>query len=227
MFLGESIESIHGISRRGLKLKWRLQDLAANLHITPALVPNSQADIDHLHSFRVLAHSEVQAYLEDVTEQILTVTEDRAVYSGMLTHAGHHLLVSSSLTPLASKGQAVNARFPLYDARLACAAVAADSAQLVAAIKRHRKNIKDNGGVKAGNVRMLLHPLGYRESFFAIGLLDLLDDFGRERGNVAHGAGAAVVNIPTGSTELSRITKIIPGLIRIDQYVPRLLMPAS
>jgi hypothetical protein len=173
-----------------------------------------------------LAHSEIQAYLEDVAEQVLAVTEDRAVNRGILTHAGHHLLVSLSIIPLANKAQAVNAKFPSYDAQSAQRAVTADSSQIVAAIKRQRRVIKENGGVKAGNVRMLLSPLGYRDACFAIGLLDILDEFGRERGNVAHGAGAAVVNIPTGSTELTRIDKIIPGLIRIDEYVPRLLMPA-
>ncbi|MFJ3302453.1 hypothetical protein ACIPSA_04905 [Streptomyces sp. NPDC086549] len=161
-----------------------------------------------------------------MAEQVLAVTEDRAVNRGLLTHAGHHLLVSSSIIPLANKAQAVNARFPAYDSHAAQQAVAADPSLLVAAIKRHRKVIKENGGVKAGNVRMLLCPLGYRDACFAIGLLDILDEFGRERGNVAHGAGAAVVNIPTGSTELARIAKIIPGLARIDQYVPRLLLPA-
>ncbi|MCX5159994.1 hypothetical protein OOK39_11990 [Streptomyces sp. NBC_00264] len=214
-------------SRRGRKLKWRLQELAANLQITTMLVPVKQAEIDQLHAFRVLAHSEVQAYLEEITEQVLTVTEDRALNGGVLTHAGHHLLVSSSLIPLGNKAQAVNSKFPFYDPMAAQRSVIADSSQLTAAIKRHRKVIKDNGGVKAGNVRMLLSPLGYRDYCFAINLMDKLNEFGRERGNVAHGAGAAVANIPTGSTELNRITEILPGLIRLDQYVPRLLLPVT
>ncbi|MFE6909367.1 HEPN domain-containing protein [Streptomyces erythrochromogenes] len=227
MPLGERIRSAHRHSRRGQALHNRLLELANSLHVTNQTAPVDQETVDHLHAFRVLAYSETQAFIEEVAEQILVVTEYNYQTRQTLTHAGHHLMVNSEIIQLANKGKARNSKFPPYEASTVQSMISADPGLLTRHIKTHRERIRANNGVKSHNIRALLLPLGYREEFFRVGLLDKLDAFGRERGNVAHGTGAMTVSRPSGSTELARVNSMISGLIDIDRYVPRLLRPAA
>ncbi|MGW9363668.1 hypothetical protein [Streptomyces albidoflavus] len=225
MALGESIRSAHSWSRRGETLQKRLTELASSLHVTNKTAPINQETVDQLHAFRVLAYSETQAFIEEVAEQILVVTEYNFKTHQKITHAGHHLMVNAEILQLANKSQARNSKYPPFEVSAAHSLLAADPSLLADHVKAHRKRITLNNGVKSHNVRALLLPLGYREEFFKVGLLDKLDAFGRERGNVAHGTGAIAVNLPSGSAELARVNAITPGLIDIDRYVPRLLRP--
>lgn len=192
--------------------------------INPQFVPADQAGVDRLHAYRVLAHAEVEAFIESLAGTILDVTEV-GVQNGMITHAGHHLVVQWAANRLRS--DAAKARYPLFDRQQAIAAASAGSQDLRSAIDSHRERIRQNHGVKAANVRQLLIPLGYRDEFFSLGLLDLLDDFGEKRGAVAHTSGlVGVQNWPTGSSEIARCEALLPGLKRLEQVMPRLLQPA-
>ncbi|MBB3157610.1 hypothetical protein FHS07_001294 [Microbacterium proteolyticum] len=83
-----------------------------------------------------------------------------------------------------------------------------------------------NNGIKTGNVRRLLVPLGYREDVYAIGLFDKLDDLGVQRGEVAHKSGLiGLRTIPTGSNEWTRLDAVLPGLEMMERFAPRLLRP--
>lgn len=226
--LGAAVRRPGRRSRRGAGLEARIRAVAASLGVTQALVPGSQSEVDRLHAFRLLAHAEVQQAVEDLARQLLEVTADRGS-TGVLTHAGHHLLTYQSLEPLGDKRRRGESRQPVFPAAAAAAGVRIDSASLLAAVRRHEKRIKDNNGVKQGNLRALLLPLGYREEFFPPGFLQQADAFGLARGEVAHASGqlaAGAVNWPTGQGELNAAAAVASGLARLDRYAPRLLMPA-
>ena len=224
MQLGEAIRFPCERGRAALRLKIRLQELSTNLGVTPNLVPKSQRDVDLLHGFRVLAHSEIQAFVEDVATTILEVTDDFAT-RGRLTHAGHQLMVHDMADRYFRATE--SSRYPIYDTKLVNTRFQSDKGPLEEAIKRHKSVIKKNSGLKESNVRRVLLPLGYRESFFARGLLTTLSNFGVERGNVAHGSGVSVglQHLPSGSTEIARIKNLQHGLEMLERFAPRLLTP--
>jgi hypothetical protein len=225
MELGERIGRPSARSRRAVELKIRLDSLAAGFEVTPAFIPSDQKGVDQLHAFRVLAHAEIEAYIEDVTRLIVDITDSR-VGLGVLTHAGHHLVVARSVKRAMTRGDADKARYPWFESVEAAKGVLTQPNEVRSAIQQHRSLIDSNHGVRASNVRSLLLPLGYREHFFVPGFLDRLDDLGASRGAVAHTSGVVgAVNWPSGSTELAGIRAVLPGLAMIDRYVPRLLLP--
>lgn len=226
MYLGEPIRSPSRRGRRFWLLRRRLDEVAAALGVHAKLVPADQSDVDRIHAFRLLAHAELQSYIEEVAGRVLDVTADKANSAGVLTHAGHHLIVFYCLHPLSDKRQAMQGRYPPYPREAALRGPGTGPA-LAQSLKRHRDLIERNNGVKQGNVRPILLPLGYRDELFPPGLLDQLDALGRDRGTVAHQSGlVSAASWPTGSSEIGRINSILPGLLSLEKYVPRLLRPA-
>jgi hypothetical protein len=208
-------------------LRQRISNIAATLGVGPTFVPSLQSDVDRIHAFRLLAHSEIQHFLDSLAERILDKTADRSSLDGVLTHAGHHLLVYYALEPLGSARNAAGGSYPDFVPADAITTHAATD-QLRRAIGRHRKAVESNNGVKPGNVRRILTPLGYRETSYAVGLLDQLDALGRERGNVAHGSGVVfTTSWPSGSDEWTRLGIIMGGLDLLERYAPRLLLQAD
>ncbi|WIY05102.1 hypothetical protein QRX60_15130 [Amycolatopsis mongoliensis] len=224
MQLGEEIQYPCKRGRAAIQLRARIHELTTSLSVTPHTVPLSQREVDLLHGLRVLAHSEIQAFIESVASTILEVTEDNAT-RGRLTHAGHQLMVHD-MADRYFRATAFS-RYPTYDTKLIIANFQSDPIPLAEAIKRHKKVVKENNGVKETNVRRLLLPLGYRESFFVPGLLNDLNNFGAARGDVAHGPGSTVglQHKPSGSTEITRIKKLEHGLEMLERFAPRLLTP--
>ncbi|NKY38160.1 hypothetical protein [Cellulomonas septica] len=197
------------------------------MSIDAQFVPRDQSDVDRLHAFRLLAHAEIQHYIDMLAQMILDKTQDRATNEGVLTHAGHHLLVYYALEPLGTPRDAPNARYPEFIPAIAVASRLQAPARLTKAIQRHQKLIEFNNGLKAGNVRRVLVPIGYREDLFATGMLDQLDNLGAARGDVAHGSGViGFSSWPSGSTEWTRLRLILPGLDALERYAPRLLRAA-
>jgi hypothetical protein len=227
--LGDWIRKPARRSRRGTDLAARLQAVAASLGVTPTLVPATQAEVDRLQTFRLLAHSEIQQSVEDLVSRVLEVTADKG-RSGSLTHAGHQLLVYQAMEPLNDKRKRSEARYPSFPTRPAAAAVRLKPEPLLKAVAKHEMRVKDNNGVKQGNLRALLLPLGFREGFFLPGFLPQADALGRARGEVAHGSGllnVGAVNWPTGQGELTAVAAVRAGITHLDRYAPRLLMPVS
>jgi hypothetical protein len=227
MELGDVIRSPVRLARNGRALRARLVHLSQDLGVTSTFVPRNQGEVDRVHAFRLLAHAEVQAHVDALARRILDVTLDQSTRASALTHAGHCLMTYQSLRPLNSARDASQARYPAFDAVATEREYRLAPSRLEQAISSHRKVIEGNNGIKSGNVRRLLVPLGYREALFVPSLMDKLDELGRERGEVAHQSGLGMRTVPTGSTEWSRLNIILPGLGLLEQYAPRLLRPAN
>lgn len=207
-------------SRRYQQLRNRLDSVATGLNLLP--VPVTQEDVDRIHSFRLLAHAEIQAYLEEIAETILAVSEV-TLRRHELTHAAHHLIVFEAVLKLSQKRNASQASYPLFSRS---SAIQHSTNAFTVAVRSHRNRIKANNGVKAADLRTLLGPLGYRDSWFMPGFLDQMDLFGVRRGEVAHRSGVIGASVlPTGSAEMALINALMPGLKDLDRYSARLLMP--
>lgn len=223
MELGESIPLYGGRARGHLLLRARIAEIASSLEVDTTFVPTDQSGVDRLHAYRVLVHAEIEGFIEGLATTMLDVTKSKLT-SGVLTHAGHHLVVYWGVSRL--RTDAAKARYPPFTRTQAATDVTMSTANFFAAIESHRERVKGNHGLKAANVRQLLLPLGCREATFDTGLLDLLDDFGEKRGAVAHTSGVVgAQNWPSGSTEIARVAALLPGLKGLEQSVPRLLRP--
>lgn len=223
MELGTRILCPSATARRHMELRIRLNEIAASLGVDDRLVPQTQSQQDLLHGYRVLAHAEMEAFLESIAVTILDVTE-QASRSGALTHAGHHLVVHWAGSRLQKNPG--SAPYPPFLKADAIANLGRQPTQFQSAMKSHRASVDSNHGLRSGNVRKLLIPLGYRDSWFAPGLPDLLDAFADHRGEVAHSSGAVgTLAFSSGSTELKRTNDLLPGLRLLEQFVPRVLRP--
>lgn len=223
MALGERLKNPTRRGRAARQLAIRLDLLGNGLGVDPTFVPVDQYGVDRVHAFRVLAHSEVQDFLEKLALRLLDLSNDRRA-DGVVTVAAHHLLVYDALKPLAQARSAREGRYPPFVAH----DIAMAGANLGTAIDRHKKVVKDNNGVKKSNVHALLLPLGYRSTLFAPGLLDQLDALGTARGLVAHQSGVVgTTSYPTGSDEWTRLGLILRGLDLVERWAPRLLRQTS
>jgi hypothetical protein len=219
--LGARFDAPTHVPRRARRLRIRLNSLAQGLRVSG--VPSTQDEVDRIHSYRLLAHAEIQTYLEDIAEHILDVSLDVLVTRGGVTHAAHHLLVFDAVLKLGDKRVASAATYPLFSRASASNVRVTD---LERATKSHRSKLLLNSGLKSSNIRRVLSPLGYRDSWFPGGFLDQMDAFGSSRGDVAHGSGLiGVARWPTGSSELAVVKALAPGLDALDRYAARLLMP--
>lgn len=227
MLLGEEIRSPAKRSRMLPALRGRIHDIGASLGVGASFVPAHQSDVDRVHAFRLLVHSEIQAFLDRLATLLLDKVEDRS-RQGVLTHAGHHLLVYYSLEPLRSPASAAAAVYPVYTAVDAVASHAITATPLNSALTRHRKVARLNSAVKAGSVKRLLLPLGFRETMLQTALLSNLDSLGDSRNTIAHQSGlVGMSSLPTGSAEWARLLPILSGLDLLERYAPRLLLAAE
>lgn len=170
----------------------------------------------------------MQAYLDDLTTLVLDRVEDRSTQEGVLTHAGHHLVVYYSLEPLRSAANAPNATYPPFGTAAATALHAASPAVLTAALGRHRRVAQQNSAVKGGSLKRLLLPLGFREVMLGTPLLAQLDSLAESRNQVAHRSGVIGASTwPSGSSEFVRLRGILGGLDLLERYAPRLLRAAD
>lgn len=226
MELGQTINNPCRRARKLTGLKCRIAALASSLQIDQRLVPRSQTDVDRIHGFRLLVHSEIQEYVESIASCILDTTIQLHAIGNELTHAGHHLSVFNSIIPLVDKRRANSFRYPSFDANEALTVSLTRPEMVEKAVNTHRSVIESNNGVKSSNLNRMLVPIGYREGLFPPGFFQLMDNFGRARGDVAHKSGVVgAANWPSGSSELQRINQIIPGLASIETHMPRLLIP--
>jgi hypothetical protein len=222
MGLGEPLRRPARRGRAARRLAARISDLGSGFGVSQTFVPSDQNGVDRVHAFRVLAHSEIQDFLEQLAERMLDVTEDHSKKRKKITAAGHHLLVYQALRPLGSPATAATGTYPPFRRAEADAALAS----LPAAIRAHRKVVSKNSGAKTGNTQMLLVPLGIRPDHCTPGALDQLDALGSARGDVAHASGVVgAAAYPTGSVEWNRLAQILGGLELLEQWVPRLLRP--
>ncbi|WP_193509614.1 hypothetical protein [Cryobacterium sp. BB736] len=186
-------------------------------------MPATQDDVDRIHAYRLLAHAEIQNFIEDLVEGILAQSENMFDSRGHITHAAHHLVVYDAVLKLSDKRNASEASYPMFSS---ASIQLVQKIQLESAVRSHRKKLKLNSGVKASNLRPLLGPLGYRDVWFPLSFMDQMDAFGASRGDVAHSSGLiGASQWPSGSSELATVKALQPGLKAIDVYAARVLMP--
>ncbi|WP_339527612.1 HEPN domain-containing protein [Pseudomonas sp. EL_65y_Pfl2_R96] len=156
---------------------------------------------DMARGYRLLAHAEIESYLEDVVRQIA----DKTLAKWQASNIGSKELISvlaalkndpeisdRQLFSLKTTEETVNYSFVLF-----------------------KKRITKNNGIKEKDVKALMSPIGFDIEALIPELVPLLDSFGTKRGEVAHSTSLKKEINP--KDEVADVKNIHGYLEKLDQ----------
>jgi hypothetical protein len=159
--------------------------------------------------FVILAHAEIEAYLEGSARDVIHYSEMKWKTDGRAAQPLVLLLACSQKHPEPYFGKKGVLADPLAKFHKHCEKVIAD----------HYKAISDNNGVKEQNVLKMFCPLGLAHSDLSATLLPLLDSFGSLRGVHAHDPIKSVAQIIDPETEYKAVSNLVQELKSLDTWV--------
>ncbi len=171
-------------------------------------------------AYRMLAHAEIEAYLEDRVWQVAinakkdwdnTEKTGRTLIS-LIAFCGQMMEAPpSTLTPAKGSRNVSPEKIKV-------------SKKIDLAINCFQKIIAQNHGLKEANILALLLPIGIDSDDLDSAWLATMNTFGEQRGLVAHSSAISyrTVQPPDPATELNRIQQITQGLLDIDELINNL-----
>lgn len=187
------------LTARYRQLKKRIQQLDRRLPGTSATGAYSEAEYDMVRAYRLLAHAEIEAYVEDAALASATEATQAWIRTGKPQFCTVHLMLFDDHENLSQSWTSSNYQFRVQKL-----------------LDRYRESIKNNHGIKARNILKMLLPLGIRERELSPTWLATMNSFGQERGEVAHSA-MAVQTPPDPVTEKTRVHQILKDLTVVDR----------
>uniref|UniRef100_B8HLP9 RiboL-PSP-HEPN domain-containing protein n=1 Tax=Cyanothece sp. (strain PCC 7425 / ATCC 29141) TaxID=395961 RepID=B8HLP9_CYAP4 len=171
-------------------------------------------------AYRVLAHAEIESYLEErVWEVVIKAKKD---WDGL--GKAHRTLICL----LAFSGQTMDTPpetlTPTKPSKHLLADKVKISKKLDLAIQRFKYVIDQNHGVKEANILALLLPIGVDSDDIDSALLATMNTFGEKRGIVAHSSATIyrTVQLPDPANEQNIVKQIIQGLLQVDELINKL-----
>lgn len=194
-------------------LKARVAQL--DRHLLPPIKPAGNytaREYDMVRSYIVLAHAEIENYIEDLAEAVIAATELRWRSDKRSGRGAAALLLyhdKRATTPSSLAGQSSSATL--------------DTA-LGAAIRRHREYIsRENHGVKEKNLLRLLLPIGILDHQLDPVWLANMDSFGAQRGIVAHVSARRVKTPPDPGSTRKSVEDALAGLKSLEPMLRQLM----
>jgi RiboL-PSP-HEPN len=202
-------------SARLRQLEKRLTELRR--HLIPAkLSPTgsySPRVIDRARAYRLLAHAELEACVEDMVRD-LAANEYKAWE-----------LDRKPRTCLLAMVSFYEHRFPeipdVVPASLSKVTPGFMKDRIRKAWNAHMRNIAKNNGVKEQDLLRLLLPIGVQEYELDRTWLATMDSFGSRRGDVAH-QSFRTQQPPDPASELATVGQIVAGLRQVDALITQL-----
>ena len=194
-------------SRRFRELTIRIGQLEKLL---PALSPigtYTLAEYDFVRSFRLLAHAEIEAFLEDRARSVA----DDAVRRWHADRRPRRVLLGLLVFHAKSAGLSEqNLR------NLSTQPASHISNSIDRAHQQYRTRLSKNHGIREENLLGILLPLGLEGSDIDTAWLATTDGFGARRGETAHTA-IAVQQPLDPQTERQTVKDIVAGLDALDR----------
>lgn len=168
--------------------------------------PFTDQQHDLARAFRLLAHAEIEAYLEDRAAAVAKASYDRfkidRVPRKVVWCLTAFLIVQAELTD--------NYLREHYSGSI-------DHLETVVSkgYNRYRYLINKNHGIREDNVLSLLLPIGFTPADIDPTWLSTIDSFGSNRGQTAHTAYKPTVLVDP-ATEKGTVGQILSGLVQID-----------
>jgi len=210
-------------TQRFKELKNRLHDLRKRM-LPSRFSPTgdySERQKDHARGYRLLAHAEIESYIEDVAKDVIM----KALMSWKISQKPSRTIVAfmscyhSSWNPDDVDAQEEVLR--LARNRKCIADCAKDI--LDAASTQYVEQLKNNHGIRTKNLRRILVPAGVDLTALDQTWLTTLDDFGERRGSIAHKAAARVTESIDPKTEYDRVKSLLDGLRNLDKKLIELM----
>lgn len=181
----------------------RLRELRSRF--LPGLDPTGQysdEDYDRVRALQLLAHAEVEGYLEEAGKSVVATCSTKYHIDGV---------ARSTIVALVAFNDASADK------------AAADSLESIVRnrVTQYFHNVVNNHGLKEQHCYALLRPLGVTESHLPPGFGALMDSFGAARGRIAHtGVGAQTPPDPGDTNET--LKRVAIALRSIDRMLVRL-----
>jgi len=172
-------------------------------------------------AYRVLAHAEIESYLEDRVWEAVIKAKRNWDNSGK----AHCTLICL----IAFSGQTMDlppdTLTPNRPSKMLAQEKVKISKKIDSAINCFQRVVEQNHGVKEANLLALLLPIGVDSDELDSTLLANLNTFGKQRGLVAHSSATAyrTIQLPDPATELNAVQQIVQGLLQIDELINNLM----
>lgn len=179
----------------------------------------TQEEIIKILSFRLMAHAEIEDFVESRVEKI-AITASAAFAKGVVSRA---LLSIASFTE-SSAGAPAPSLMPTQSSQAQSWQVKLHLTERTRTyVTAFIRSIKNNHGIKEKNLLALLLPVGVpANSIDTIWLADC-DSFGADRGDAAHRSSARVSTTPNPVDERDKVNRIVDGLRSLDAEFSGLL----
>lgn len=166
----------------------------------------SSVELDNARAFRLLAHAEIEEYLEqralDVAKLATTNWVTAGKHSKVALHLAANQIGSSSGLP-EKLGSGVSAVSIVQN----CFA-------------QYAHSVRHNHGIRTANILTLLLPVGFAEAEIDLVWLATIDGFGAARGKTAH--TSAVTHAINPKDDFQTVQAVVVGLKDIDMALNRL-----
>lgn len=172
----------------------------------------TQKQLDRVRGYRLLAHAEVEAFIEDrVREAANTVvgkwSADKRPRPVLLS------LVAFCLKQEIASHNQLKDEYAGSKSRLEQAVKAAQTA--------FNQAVTQNNGVRERDILRLLFPVGLKNTEIDTAWLSTIDSFGANRGEVAHSSVKAHQPLDP-KNELTTVQDILKGLKDLDKNLTRI-----
>lgn len=210
------------ISRRFRDLERELRRLKKQF--IPKISPTgtySDRQLSLTIAYRVLAHAEIEAYLEERAWDVALHAKKNWDNKGsasrtlisLVAFSGQTMeLPPNTLTPVKASKQVPANKIKIDE-------------KIKSALTAFQQVIQQNHGLKESNILSLLLPIGVNSDDLDSVFLANMDTFGKDRGVVAHSSAQShrVTNLSDPATELNRIKQIIGDLVKLDELISNLM----
>ena len=181
----------------------------------------SDSQLSRTAAYRVLAHAEIESYLEERAWTIVIDAKTAWDKSGKNTRTLICLLGFSGLT----MDKPPDTLTPQKGSKTVKEEKVKISKKIDLAVESFQRVISQNHGVKEDHILSLLLPIGIDSDDLDPAWLATMNTFGEKRGLVAHKSATSYMTIqtPDPANELNTVTQIKNELLRIDELINNLI----
>ncbi|QSV64094.1 MAG: hypothetical protein HEQ26_16365 [Dolichospermum sp. DL01] len=181
----------------------------------------SESQLSKTAAYRVLAHAEIESYLEERAWEVVQNAKTIWDKSGKNTRTLICLLGFSGLT----MDKPPDTLTPQKGSKTVKEEKVKISKKIDLAVESFQRVISQNHGVKEDHILSLLLPIGIDSDDLDPAWLATMNTFGEKRGLVAHKSATSYMTIqtPDPANELNTVTQITDELLIIDELINNLI----
>jgi hypothetical protein len=191
------------VSRRFNALASRLANL--RFHFLPLqfnpIGKYSRREYDLARAYVVLAHAELEAYIEDRATEMVQRTENEWRQKNRCSQVMRSICTSH-----------------ISRSGLPWLPFTKDPQKIDSALQGYKDLVKNNHGIKEVNLLKLIFPLGIQYQSIDAALLDDLEAFGSSRGGIAHNSIKTQQPIDV-EAQFKKVTAILKRLKVLDRKI--------